>query len=214
MPHDMSCTLLTRHHHHAAPGQPLIGPLSLRRARVHEAHGPARHTLALMLARAMQGPLFWVAPGWLPERLYPGGLMALGVNPGRITFVHAGSATDILWSLEEILRSGAVALVVGDLPGAPGLVAMRRLQLAAEAGSGNGAGNRAGGQPPLGLVLTPEGGAAGAESRWKMAPAHEPGRTAWRLIRERARAAPPATWRVTPEEGRTAPGGGFSLTEL
>ncbi len=183
---------LSRHHHRPDRGQPLLGPLTLARARVHEAHGPARHTLALMLARAMEGPLFWVAPAWSPERLYPPGLANLGLNPGRITFVHARHATDILWTLEEILRSGAVPLVVGDLPGPPGLTPMRRMQLAAEAGA------EASGTAPLGLILTPEGGAAGSETRWKMAPAHTPETTAWALSRTRARTDPPGAWRVLP----------------
>jgi len=195
----MQHALLSRHPHKPENGQPFLGPLHLRRARVHEAHGPARHTLALMLARAMTGPLFWVAPVWIPDRLYPPGLANLGVNPGRITFVHARHATDILWTLEEILRSGAVGLVVGDLPGPPGLTPMRRMQLAAEAGA------EASGAPTLGLILTPEGGAAGAESRWKMAPAHTPDTTAWQLIRERARSEPPGEWRVEPS------GDGFAV---
>ncbi|MCB1338699.1 MAG: hypothetical protein KDK10_15015, partial [Maritimibacter sp.] len=131
----MKHALLDRAPHRPDTGQPLVGPLRLARGRVHEAHGPARHTLALMLARAMEGAVFWVAPVWAPERLYPPGLVNLGVNPGRITFAHARHATDILWTLEEILRSGAVGLVVGDLPGPPGLTPMRRLQLAAEAGA-------------------------------------------------------------------------------
>lgn len=195
----MTHALLDRSHHRPDRGQPLLGPLTLARARVHEAHGPARHTLALLLARAMEGPLFWVAPAWVPDRLYPTGLANLGVNPGRITFVHARHPTDILWTLEEILRAGAVPLVVGDLPGPPGLTPMRRLQLAAEAGAA------ASGHPPLGLILTPEGGAAGAESRWKMTPAHTPDRTGWTLARERARSDPPGTWQVAPA------GDGFAL---
>lgn len=198
----MQHVLLDRAHHRPDNGQPLLGPLTLARARVHEAHGPARHTLALLLARAMEGPVFWVAPLWFPERLYPLGLANLGVNPGRITFVHARHATDILWTLEEILRSGAVPLVVGDLPGPPGLTPMRRMQLAAEAGA------EARGAPPLGLILTPTGNAAGAESRWKMTPAHSPERHGWELTRERARSDPPATWRIAPRDG------GFALETL
>lgn len=196
----MKHVLLGRAHHRPDTGQTLIGPLSLARGRVHEAHGPARHTLALMLARAMEGPVFWVAPAWSPERLYPQGLVNLGVNPGRITFIHARHPTDILWTLEEILRSGAVPLVVGDLPGPPGLTPMRRMQLAAEAGT------EATGRAPLGLILTPEGGAAGAESRWRLAPDHGAGATGWRLARERARSDPPGDWRVVPQAE------GFALT--
>lgn len=194
----MHHALLSRRPHRPGGGQRFLGALDLARARVHEAHGPARHTLALMLARAMEGPLFWVAPAWTPERLYPPGLVNLGVNPGRITFVHARHATDILWTLEEILRSGAVPLVVGELSGAPGLTPMRRMQLAAEAGAERGT-------SPLGLVLTPEGGATGAESRWRMDPDHAPGVSQWMLSRERARSDPPTEWTVRPK------GDGFAL---
>jgi protein ImuA len=183
--------LLARTPHRPDAGQPLIGPLRLARARVHEAHGPARHMVALLLARAMTGPVFWIAPGWEGARLYAPGMANLGVDPGRLTFVTAGHAIDILWTLEESLRAGAVPLVVGELPGPPGLTALRRMQLAAEAGAQRGA-------APIGLVLTPQGGTTGAESRWHMAPDHAPDRTAWTLARERARSDPPASWIVTP----------------
>lgn len=184
--------LLTRAPHHPDSGQPLLADLRLARARVHEAHGPARHMFAALLARAMEGPVFWVVPAWEGLRLYAPGMANLGLDPGRVTFVSAGHATDILWTLEECLRAGAIPLVVGELPGPPGLTAVRRMQLAAEAGAERGA-------APVGLLLTPEGGTTGAESRWQMAPAHSPGHTGWTLTRERARADPPARWKIMPD---------------
>lgn len=183
--------LLDRAPHRPDPGQPLLGPLRLARARVHEAHGPARHLFALMLARAMEGEVFWIAPSWEAARLYGPGVANLGVDPGRITFVTAAHAPDLLWTLEEVLRSGAVGLVVGELPAPPGLTPVRRMQLAAEAGAARGL-------APVGLLLTPAGGSAGVESRWRLAPDHAPGRSAWRLDRERARADPPESWQVVP----------------
>jgi len=147
---------------------------------------------ALLLARAMAGPVFWVAPAWEGARLYGPGMANLGLDPGRVTFISAGHATDILWTLEEVLRAGAVPLVVGELPAPPGLTALRRMQLAAEAGAERGT-------APLGLLLTPEGGTAGAESRWQMMPDHTSGHSRWRLSRERARAEPPASWAVVPD---------------
>ncbi len=197
-PLPMQHARLARSPHRPDPGQTLIAPIRLARARVHEAHGPARHFFAVLLARAMTGPVFWVMPAWQAARLHGPGVAALGLDPGRITFVHAAAEVDLLWTLEEVLRAGAAPLVVGELPRPAALTPMRRLQLAAEAGAGKGA-------PPLGLVLTPEGGSAGAESRWRMAPEHGADRTAWTLTRERARAAPPATWRVMPD------GDGFAL---
>ena len=193
-PPPMHHARLDRRPHRPDPGQPLLGPIRLARARVHEAHGPARHLFAVLLARAMTGPVFWIAPGWDPSRLHGPGLAALGLDPGRITFVQADHPRDLLWTLEEVLRSGAVPLAVGDLPGPPGLTPMRRMQLAAEAGAGRGA-------APLGLVLTPEGGSAGAESRWRMAPDHGPDRRAWALTRERARSEAPRSWELRHEGG-------------
>jgi protein ImuA len=108
--------------------------------------------------------------------------------------------------MEEALRAGVVPLVVAELPEAPALTPVRRLNLAAEAGAERA---RHGGlEAPLGLLLTPgDGGAAGAESRWHMAPlpsapaAAAGGPRHWRLERRRARMAPPAGWTMT-EAGR------------
>jgi protein ImuA len=134
----------------------------------------------------------WIAPAWLPERLCPAGLVRL-LDPARVIFVQARRVDDLLWSLEEVLRSGAAAAAVAELPDPPALTPTRRLQLAAEAGGGPGRG------AVLGLLLTPgDGGAAGAETRWHMAQAPDGG---WRLVRRRARMAPPAAWAVTPVRG-------------
>ena len=53
-----------------------------------------------------------------------------------------------------------------------------------------------------------DGGAAGVESRWRMAPLpsessllQDPG-PVWRLERERARGAMPAVWRLQRDRGR------------
>jgi protein ImuA len=201
----MHHALLDRSSYRPADAQPLLGRLGLARARVHEAHGAARALFALLLAREMAGPIFWIAPAWAPAQLYPPGVAAMGVDPGRITFVHPDHAQTLLWTLEEVLRSGAVPLAVAELPGPPALTPMRRLQLAAEAGAEAGSGAR---RAPIGLILTPEGAAPGAESRWQMAPAHggnEAEHQAWTLTRERARTEAPARWRVLQQ------GSGFGL---
>lgn len=158
--------------------------LTLAQGRVHEGCGPARHTFAMIVARAMEGPVFWLRPGWEAGVLHGPGMAAF-IDPGRVTFVAAERAQELLWTMEEVLRAGVVPLVVAELPGPPALTPMRRMQLACEAGGGR----------TLGLVLTPEGSAPGAESRWSMTPDHgaEPG---WKLARERARDAPPHDWKV------------------
>lgn len=179
--------------------QPLIGGLGLAMSRVHEFCGPARVALAVLLMGQMRGPVIWVLPGWQAERLYPDGIMPLA-DPGRLILVRARRPEDMLWAAEEALRSGAAPLVVAELPHPPGLTPVRRLHLAAEAGTE--AARHAGRGPVLGMILTPgDGGAAGVESRWRMDFAPAPSSLvergeAWTLRRLRSRMEPEATWRV------------------
>jgi protein ImuA len=171
---------------------PLPGRLDLVRGRVHEFCGPARRTLALVAAAELgPGPVVWIAPPWADGRLHPEGVRPF-LDPGRLVFVAPRRAEDLLWCLEETLRAGAVAAAVAELVEPPGLTAVRRLQLAAAAAAGGVAGGG-----PTGLLLTPgDGGAAGVETRWHLAPRHAGEAEVWQLERRRARAAPPAAWRV------------------
>lgn len=172
----------------------VLGPgVEFARGRVHELCGPARRTLALMLAGAAEGTVLWIAPEGAARALNPAGMAGL-CAPERLILAAAQPDREVLWCLEEALQSGAVPLVVAELAAPPGLTPMRRLQLAAEAS----------GRAPIGLILTPEaGGAPGAESRWHLAPAHAEGQSRWRLERRRARMSPPAAWLLTPGTGPT-----------
>lgn len=187
----MDTPKLTRQsHRHDRPGVPLLGQFRLAGARAHEICGAARRRLALWLLAETQGPVIWIRPAWHPDRLHMAGLLA-EIDPGRLITVEPERAEDLLWTMEEALRAGAVAAVVGDLTAPPGLTPVRRLHLAAEAGAG------AGGVAPLGLILTPgEGGAPGVESRWRLEPAHRTGGEGWRLARLRARDGGPGEWAV------------------
>ncbi|MGV6850417.1 MAG: ImuA family protein [Marinibacterium sp.] len=178
----------------ARPTHDLAPGIGLPVARMHEACGPARRTLALWLAGRMSGPVLWIVPSWEPDGLNPDGMIAFA-DPARFLFVTPRRAEDLLWATEEALRAGAVPLVVADLPSAPALTPVRRMHLAAEAGWETA---RAAGAPaPVGLLLTPgTGGAQGVETRWHMAPAHGPERRAWHLTRVRARTAPVREWQV------------------
>lgn len=169
--------------------QRLVGDVALTQGRAHEFCGAARRTLALRLAAGMAGPVFWIAPSWGTTRLNPDGFVGW-LDPGRITFVSPHRADDLLWSMEEVLRSGAVPLVVADLPGPPALTPVRRLHLAAETGAAGG------GMAPIAVLLTPEGAAPGIESRWRLSPRHDRDREVWRLDRLRARTAPEASWHL------------------
>ncbi|MCZ8332988.1 MAG: hypothetical protein O9328_01875 [Rhodobacteraceae bacterium] len=189
------------------PGGAAAG-IGLARGRLHEFRGPSRVALAVQVMAECAGPVLWITPGWQAERLYPDGVAALA-DPARLICARARRVEDILWAMEEGLRSGAVPLVVAEVPAAPGLTPVRRLQLAAEAGAE--AAHHAGrGIVPLGVMLTGgEAGAAGVESRWRMGPLPatssllEERGSVWRLERERARGAGPAAWRLR-REGRGA----------
>jgi len=180
----------------AAPQQVFLAELSLRLGRVHEFCGNARRTLAMVLAQETRGPVFWIVPGWMPDRLNPEGMLQF-VDPGRFTFLMPRRPEDLLWCMEEILRSGGVALVVADIPAPPALTPIRRLHLAAETGAVEGK------VRPLGLILTPgDGGAQGVESRWYMAGAHGAEQAGWVLSRVRARSEPVKSWAVTSRRSR------------
>lgn len=204
---------------------PILPDLEFAKGRVHELCGPTRRRLALHVAHAMEGPVFWIVPAWQRDHLCAQGIMPF-INPGRITFVHPDKAIDLLWCLEEVLRTGVVPLVVGDLPSPPALTPVRRLQLAAETGASRGV-------APLGLLLSPgDGGAAGVETRWHITPEHpsdlppplepseelnvsgldallsdplfNPTYAPQALTRLRARALPPRAWRLTRQDEQLA----------
>lgn len=188
-------------HHHsprrAEPQQPLAGDLTLQRGRMHELCGPSRLMLAARIMAKTQGPVVWIRPGWLAERLNAAGLQPLA-DPSRLILVQAQRDDSLLWAAEESLRSGAAPLVIAELLAPPALTPTRRLHLAAETGAE--AARRDNATAPLGLILLPgQGGAQGVESRWHLSPA--PSRSllwsdedSFTLTRLRARLLPPASW--------------------
>ena len=164
----------------------------LPRIGVHEviaAPGPGAGFAAALAGRigraAPDATVLWITR---QAELYGPGLAAFGLPAERLVVVHAGHETDVLWALEEGLRTRGLAAVVGELHGLD-LTAGRRLQLAAEAGGGTG------------FVLRPgetEGGAGAATSRWRVAASPSTrGWTCWRLGLERCRGGvEPAHWIV------------------
>lgn len=176
----------------------------LARGALHElfAAGPgagAATAFAALLAGRAGGTVLWIAPA-LTEKPYPPGLAAFGLDPAALLVAEAPPAA-LLWAAEEALRCPALAAVI-FLGAAPGLVAARRLQLAAEAGG------------TLGLLLRPDAAApppSPAHTRWRVAalpgtgPAHALGPPRWRLDLFRARGGRPARWDVTMRGGALHP---------
>lgn len=76
------------------------------------------------------GTVLWVVAR---RDLFAPGLAQAGLPPDRLLIAEAGQDTDILAVMEEGLRHGALAAVVGEV-GRAGLTETRRLQLAAEEG--------------------------------------------------------------------------------
>ncbi|MEP0963633.1 MAG: hypothetical protein ABJL72_10310 [Roseobacter sp.] len=174
----------------AIPLLPTNTEITLAQGRVHETSGPARRTFAAWLAAQTKGAIFWISPHWTQDQLNTDGLSDW-IDPARLILVSPKRQEDLLWTMEEVLRAGAVALSIVDLPGIPTLTQVRRMHLAAEAGGQSGA------CLPLGLLLTPgRGGAAGVETRWHLQPRHANGQNNWQLERLRARTAPRKNWTI------------------
>lgn len=154
---------------------PSVSALSLRPARMHEAEGAGRRVFALYQALRHPGPLLWVL------RSHDRGLPFLpGLPPGvaaRLYLVHAPAEPDLLWAVEEALRSPAPALVLAEPQEPLSLTAGRRLQLAAEAGR------------TTAIMLIRQGaGCNAAETRWHCRSILSPrGQVLheWRLLRDR-----------------------------
>jgi protein ImuA len=122
--------------------------------------------------------------------LYGPGLVAHGLSLGRLVFVRAPDAETALWAMEEALKCGAPAAVVGEIWSLKGysLAASRRLLLAARKG-----------RAPALLVLASAYGLAdrlssAAETRFEIA------------------AAPSA--RIAPAAGRNLPGSSACAARL
>ena len=93
------------------------------------------HELSILLpalARLSQDER-WIVFANPPHIPYAPALACSGVDLSRIVVVHARSAADILWSMEQSLRSGVCSAVL-SWPGALSEQAIRRAQLAAETG--------------------------------------------------------------------------------
>jgi protein ImuA len=173
----------------------------LERGALHEivaapgAAGAAAGFAAALLG-LMAGPVLWCQgrrDAHEAGKLYAPSLAPFGLEGDHLLVVRARRNQDLLWALEEGLRSPALAAVLGEVESLY-FTAARRLQLAAEA-SGVSC-----------LILRPGERAlpaSAAVTRWRVAAdeagwetAAEAARVpAWRLELLRCRGAAPAVWR-------------------
>jgi len=144
-----------------------------------------------------EAPVLWCESARTPfdmGGLYGPGLAAFGLDPARLILVTPASDTDLLWTMEEALRLGAFAVVIGEIDGrakALTLTATRRLQLAAEEKA----------RPALLLTGHASMGASAAATRWRVASAASSpvegisgvvpfiGRARWQVQLEKCRGA-------------------------
>ena len=171
------------------PSINFIDNLNLSSGKVHELYGNSRTTLALIIAKKMQGHIFWIRTESNPNLLNADGIIDF-INPGRLTFINVKTSNDILWSMEETLRAGCIPLVISDLPKIPEFTAVRRLHLALKSNINND-------KICLGLLLTPQqGGARGVESRWQFTANHSKLNTEWLLECTKAKNIKLRKWKV------------------
>ncbi|MGF1611276.1 MAG: ImuA family protein [Kiloniellales bacterium] len=148
-------------------GLPVTGLHEIEGERAEWDDGVASGFCLALLARlaaardGLAGPVLWAAA---QDDLYAPGLAGFGLDPGRLLLVRAGNDRDVLWALEEGLRSGSLGAVVGEVT-ALDRTAGRRLQLATEAAG-----------LPCFLLRRPRlagrgrEGPSAAVTRWRVAP--------------------------------------------
>lgn len=186
----------------ALPGGGLTcGALHEVLAATYRDMGAAMGFAAALAARCAQiapdAPVLWCESGHAPfdgGALYGPGLAEFGLDPARLIIVSPPKEVDLLWTIEEALRLGAFAAVVGEIDGRAArldLTATRRLQLAAEENN----------TPAFLLTGHVSAGASAAVTRWRVEPAPSSptievagladliGRPRWHVRLERCRGA-------------------------
>ena len=151
--------------------------------------------LTRMVAAKRNGPIFWpLARGEYDFGLpYGPGLRHFGFNPDDFLFASCRAPLDSLWAMEEALRSGSFAAVIGARVRKTDLTMSRRLQLAAEET-----------QTPIFLLKNAKDETpSAARTRWRVSP-FSAARDRFGLMRH-------ARWRVALERTRAGNGGEWVL---
>lgn len=158
--------------------------------------------IAGLLTPLMQrgGTSLWVSAS---RTLFPPALKNFGIAPDRFIFIDVKKENDVMWAIDEALKCGALAAVVGEVQ-ALSFTASRRLQLAVEQSQ------------VTGFILR-HGSAnintTACVSRWKITQlASEPvdglpgvGYPQWKVELLRVRNGKPGVWNIVWEHGRFRP---------
>ncbi|MAH84938.1 MAG: hypothetical protein CBB68_11680 [Rhodospirillaceae bacterium TMED8] len=151
---------------------------------------------ALLGLASQKAPVLWCRSA---ENLYAPGLELFQLNKDNLIFVNTSKNQQLLWSMEEGLRSGALAAVLGEI-NIPTLAAARRLQLAAEDGNTLAFLIPSGNKKSYNSTLEPSIVTA-AVTCWQVASAPSyhplgpwPGQARWRLKLKRCRGGKSGEW--------------------
>jgi protein ImuA len=134
-----------------------LDPFSLMKARVHEAEGLGRYGFAVFQAARSVGAVIWVIPNHAPHLPMLRGLPVKLAE--RLYILRPKSEQDLLWSVEEALRTKGLGLVIAEPEKPLSLLAGRRLQLAAETGRTTGL-----------MLIRQDQGSNAAQTRWYCMP--------------------------------------------
>jgi protein ImuA len=161
---------------------------------LHEVAGTAADGFATMLAALftahLEEPVLWCIDGRQARHPFAPGLAGMGIATERLTIAYCKTPKDMLWAIEEGLKSGAAALVIGEPPLPLNLTASRRLQLTA------------GTSGATGLILGQQNLAPNAcTTRWQAGAIPTPDLDtawggAWRLKLTRSRNGGTGSWDV------------------
>ena len=173
--------------------------LSMKIGKIHECCGPAKIRMAIMLATSIKGQIIWIRPNWEVTTLNIDGLSSW-FSTERFLLINVKNKNDLIYCLEEVLRSGSASVTIADLPEIPKPIPMRRFKIAMKKGlllNKN--------KSMISLILTPKkGGAQNVESRWfasNLPSWHESKnnllrelKQKWLVTRLFSRTEPPAKW--------------------
>lgn len=121
-----------------APVDAVLPGGGLALGAVHEVTGSAAGGFVSCLLGRLDGSMLWCVGANDRSGLYGPGLAAFGIDVSQVTVAFCRDQTDMLWAMEEGLRTPGLAAVVGEPSSSVDMAASRRLQLAAETGGALG----------------------------------------------------------------------------
>lgn len=177
--------------------------LSLHAAPLEEAVATSVRDTAAALAFALfrlppddRRPFLFAAPRWwINEHGRP---FSQGWRESDQVLVAVRTAQEVLWAMEQALRSGAVRGVIGAAVEDASLAQSRRLEFAAREGGATGV-----------LLRGREGGLSAARRRWRISAAgsaanpldpRAPGAFRIRAELVRSRSEPPGVWMLEQDD--------------